>query len=81
MAVAVSMYTHDVFDAVSGNYLGELGLEREMQIGEGIASGDGRVFRVLSISIAGPAANLLRRLEVVESYDVACVARLEGPEK
>jgi hypothetical protein len=28
MAVAVSMYTHDVFDAVTGNYLGELDLVR-----------------------------------------------------
>jgi hypothetical protein len=79
MAVAVSMYTHDVFDAVTGNYLGELDLEREMQIGEGIASGDG-LFRVLSMSIAGPAANFLRMLEVVESNDAAYVARLEGPE-
>jgi hypothetical protein len=74
------MYTHDVFDAVNGNYLGEVDLEREMKIGEAIASSDGRAFRVLSMSIAGPATNCLRRLEVVESNDVAYEAHLEGPE-
>jgi hypothetical protein len=70
------MYTHEVFDAVSGDYLAELNLEREMEIGRGIASGDGRVFRVLSISTAGPAPNRLRRLEVVESNDVGYEAHL-----
>jgi hypothetical protein len=75
------MYTHDVFDAVSGDYLGELNLEREMEIGHGIANGDGRVFRVLSMSTAGPAANRLRRLEVIESNDVGCEAHLRDPER
>jgi hypothetical protein len=28
------MYRHDVFEADSGNYLGEIDLEREMEIGE-----------------------------------------------
>jgi hypothetical protein len=74
------MYRHDVFEADSGNYLGEINLEREMKIGEGIASGNGRVFRVLSVSIAGPEANCLRRLEVVDSNDVAYEAHLEGPD-
>ena len=74
------MYTHDVFDAVSGDYLGELNLEREMEIGRGIASGDGRVFRVLSISIAGPPPNRLRRLQVVESNDVGYEAHLRERE-
>jgi hypothetical protein len=51
-----------------------------MKIGEGIASGNGRVFRVLCVSIAGPEANCLQRLEVVDSNDVAYEAHLEGPD-
>jgi hypothetical protein len=69
-------WQEDCTPRIRDGYLGELNLEREMEIGHGIASGDGRVFRVLSMSTAGPAANRLRRLEVVESKDVDYEAHL-----
>jgi hypothetical protein len=75
------MFTHDMFNAVSGDYVGELNLDREIEVGHGIVCEDGRVFRVLSISTAGPATNRLRRLEVVESSEIDCDAHLHHGEK
>jgi hypothetical protein len=71
------MYRHEVFEAMSGDYLGEFDLDREILVGEGLANTDGRVFRVVSMSVSGPSGNCLRRVEVAETVDTAWVARLE----
>jgi hypothetical protein len=60
---------HKVFEAETGNYLGDVVSPYELHLGDGIADHDGRVFRVRSLKHTRAGASRLRRLEVVETVD------------
>jgi hypothetical protein len=73
------MCKYEVFEALTGEYLGEVDSLLELRLGDGIAGDDGRVFRISSMTQTGPAGNRLRRIEVIETVDTAWTARLDRP--
>jgi hypothetical protein len=73
------MSKYEVFEALTGEYLGEVNSLQELRLGDGIADDVGRVFRISSMTQTGPAGNRLRRIEVIETVDVGWAARLDRP--
>jgi hypothetical protein len=73
------MSKYEVFEALTGEYLGEVDSLQELRLGDGIADDAGRVFRISSMTQTGPAGNRLRRIEVIETVDVGWAARLDRP--
>jgi hypothetical protein len=73
------MSKYQTFEAVTGEYLGEVDSLSELRLGDGIADDDGRVFRISSITQTGPPGERLRRIEVIETVDNAWAARLNRP--
>ena len=73
------MSKYQVFEALTGKYLGEVDSPHELRLGDGIAGEDDRVFRISSMTQTGPAGERLRRVEVIETVDTAWAARLDQP--
>jgi hypothetical protein len=73
------MIKYEVFEALTGEYRGEVESLHELRLGDGIADDDGRVFRISSLTQTGPAEKRLRRIEVIETIEAAWVARLDRP--
>jgi hypothetical protein len=73
------MSKREVFEALTGEYLGEVDSLQELRLGDEIADDVGRVFRISSTTQTGPAGNRLRRIEVIETVDVGWAARLDRP--
>jgi hypothetical protein len=73
------MSKYEVFEALTGEYLGEVDSLQELRLGDGIADDVGRVFRISSMTQTGPAGNRLRRIEAIETVDVGWAARLDRP--
>jgi hypothetical protein len=70
---------HKVFEAETGNYLGDVDSPYELHLGDGIADHDGPVFSVRSLKHTGAGASRLRRLEVVETVGTPWAVRLQRP--
>jgi hypothetical protein len=73
------MSKYKVFEALTGEYLGEVDTLHELRLGDGIAADDGRVFRISSMTRTGPAGERLRRVEAIEAVDADWTARLDRP--
>jgi len=73
------VYTHRVIEDASGNYLGDLAFEREIQPDECVAYG-ASVYRVRSMRIDGAAADNRRVIRMVETTDTVYVASLGATE-
>ena len=73
------MSKYEVFEALTGEYLGEVDSLQELRLGDGIADDAGRVFRISSMIQTGPARSRLHRIEAIESVEVGWVARLARP--
>jgi hypothetical protein len=73
------MSKYEVFEALTGEYLGEVDSLHELRLGDGIAGEDGRVFRISSMMQTGPAGKRLRRIEAIETLDTAWAARFDRP--
>ena len=73
------MSNYEVFEALTGESLGEVDSLHELRLGDGIADDAGRVFRISSMMQTGPAGKRLRRIEVIEAVDTAWAARLDRP--
>jgi hypothetical protein len=69
----------EVFEALTGKYLGEVDSLLELNLGDGISAGDGRVFRISSMVQTGPAGKRVRRIEVIETDNSSWIARLDQP--
>jgi hypothetical protein len=65
------MSTYEVFEALTGEYLGEVDSLQELRLGDGIADDLGRVFRISSMTQTGPARSRLHRVEVIETVELA----------
>jgi len=70
------MFTHQVVEETSGDRLGSLEFEREIQKDECIFH-DGTVYQVRWMGILGAAVENRRVLRVSETNDTYYVARLE----
>jgi hypothetical protein len=73
------MSKYQVFEALTGEYLGEVDSLHELRLRDGIADDDGRVFRISSMTHTGPAGERMRRIEVIETVDTAWAARFDRP--
>jgi hypothetical protein len=73
------MIKYEVFQALTGEYLGEVDSLLELRLGDGIADADGQVFCISSMTQTGPAGERLRRIEVIETVDTAWAARFDRP--
>jgi hypothetical protein len=73
------MSKYEVFEALTGEYLGEIDSLHELRLGDGIADEDGRVFRISSMTQTGPTGERVRRIEVIETVDTTWAARLDRP--
>ena len=73
------MSKYQVFEALTGEYLGEVDSLHELRLGDGIADDDGRVFRISSMTQTGPVGERLGRIEVIETVDTAWAARFDRP--
>jgi hypothetical protein len=73
------MSKYKVFQAFTGEYLGEVDSLHELRLGDGIAGDDDQVFRISSMTQTGPAGSRLRRIEVIETVETAWAARLDRP--
>jgi hypothetical protein len=73
------MSKYQVFEALTGGYLGEVNSLHELRLGDGIADDDGRVFRISSMTQIGPVGERLRMIEVIETVDTAWAARFDRP--
>ena len=76
---SLDMSKYQVFEALTGEYLGEVDSLYGLRLGDGIADDDGRVFRISSITQTGAAGERLRRIEVIETADTAWAARFDRP--
>ncbi len=73
------MSKYQVFEALTGEYLGEVDSLHELHVGDGIAADDGRVFRISSMTQTVPAGKRVQRIEAIETVNMPWIARLDRP--
>jgi hypothetical protein len=71
------MFRHEVFKGTE--YLGEVDSKRELQVDEGLAHYDGRVFRIVRADRIGPVADARVMLQVTQANDTVYSAIMLPP--